>query len=275
MTDKPRRTNKHIPAGPDYAPRHGRPREHLRAVPRNPRRLPTIRGAARRGTSHRAQQRRDAQPAQDAPTQRPEPAASAAVAASRPRVVLDAWPVLRRFDGEEPAASAIDELLKHPGAAIMSTVNHAEVCWGLIRDIGPQAARPHLAMLPQLIDLQAPSPQVAEAAARIKLGWADLSMADAIAAATAIAHGLELWTGDAGLLCADRAWKAHDLRDASRRHLHAQRLAAGKLKVGRRVGADNPLSDLDAAALAAYVIEPLSLSTPTHPPAAQLPTLGP
>ena len=183
--------------------------------------------------------------------------------------------MLRRFDGEEPAASAIDELLKHPGAAIMSTVNHAEVCWGLIRDIGPQAARPYLAMLPQLIDLQAPSPQVAEAAARIKLGWADLSMADAIAAATAIAHGLELWTGDAGLLCADRAWKAHDLRDAPRRHQHAQRLAAGKLKVGRRVGADNPLSSLDAAALAAYVIEPLSLSTPTHPPAAQLPTLGP
>ena len=203
-----------------------------------------------------------------------EPAVGVAVVAGDgPRAVLDAWPVLRRFDGEEPAASAIDGLLKHPGAAVMSTVNFAEVCWGLTRDIGPEVADPYLAMLSELIDFESPSVQVAEAAARIKLGWSDLSMADAVAAATAIAHGVELWTGDAGLLCADRVWKTYDLRDRQRLHDHAQRLADGKLKVGRRRALDNPLSHLDAAAIAAYVNEPLA-PTPTRPAAAEFPRLG-
>ena len=56
-------------------------------------------------------------------------------------VVLDAWPVLRAYGGQEPARSALRGLLHDDSrTAVMSTVNLSEAIGALLQQFGPEAA---------------------------------------------------------------------------------------------------------------------------------------
>ena len=141
----------------------------------------------------------------------------------------------------------------------MSMVNFSEVHSSLLRDRGPEAADQDTLWLRQLLVLEPTTPEVVTVAARIKCAYY-MSLGDAFAAATAMIHAVPLWTGDAELLCEDRTWDTRDLRDASRQQQHAERIDAGKLKVGRRA---RVLPRLDRRQLADYIV-----SSPALPPAA-------
>ena len=78
-------------------------------------------------------------------------------------------------------------------------------------------------------------PELALCAAHIKHAYW-VSLGDAYAAATAIRHDAELWTGDTKLLCEDSVWRVRDLRSDNIRHQHAQSISVGKRKTGRRPG---------------------------------------
>ena len=172
--------------------------------------------------------------------------------------MLDAWPVVRLLEGDEPAASALEDLLTTPTVtAVMSTVNYAETSWALAGDLGLDASHPTVADLREVLDLQPPSVEVAEAAARLKRGW-HLSLGDAFAAATALVHRAPLWTGDPELLTSDGCWLAHDLRSPQLRRQHDAKVAAGVHKIGRRTDPDTDLSRLSAREMADHVLEPLA-----------------
>ena len=180
-------------------------------------------------------------------------------------VVLDAWPVLERYAGNEPSATAIESLLSTGDTpAIMCTVNFGEVYWGLLRDLGPEIAERDAAWLSQLLVLVPVTVELAVAAARIKCAY-HMSLGDTFAAATAMVHEAPLWTGDAELLCEDRTWQVSDLRAADLGRQHSERIAAGKLTVGRRASA---LPRLQRRQLADYIISPSAIQpTPaTQPP---------
>ena len=57
-------------------------------------------------------------------------------------VVLDTWPVVRLYDGTEPAATEVRDLLRRrPGPRpVMSAANFTEVCYILANDYGPEVA---------------------------------------------------------------------------------------------------------------------------------------
>lgn len=179
-------------------------------------------------------------------------------------VVLDAWPILERYVGNEPSATAIESLLSTGDpSAIMSTVNFGEVYWSLLRDRGPEVAERDAAWLRQLLVLEPVTVELAVAAARIKCAY-HMSLGDAFAAATAMVHDAPLWTGDAELLCEDRTWQVSDLRDGDRRRQHSDRIAAGKLRVGRQASA---LPRLQRRQLADYVLSPSAVQpTPAIEP---------
>ena len=177
-------------------------------------------------------------------------------------VVLDAWPVLERYVGNEPSVTAIESLLSTGDTpAVMSTVNFGEVYSSLLRDHGPEVAESDAAWLSQLLVLVPVTVELAVAAARIKCAYY-MSLGDAFAAATAMVYEAPLWTGDAELLCEDRAWQVSDLRDADRGQQHAERIAAGKLRVGRRASA---LPRLQLRQLADFIVPP-SAVRPTPAP---------
>lgn len=178
--------------------------------------------------------------------------------------VLDAWPVLERYAGNEPSATAIEVLLSTGNTpAIMSTVNFGEVYWSLLRDRGPEVAERDAAWLRQLLVLEPVTVELAVAAARIKCAYR-MSLGDAFAAATAMIHAAPLWTGDAELLCEDRTWQVSDLRDDDRRRQHSERIAAGRLRVGRQASA---LPTLQRRQLADYIVSPSAVQpTPVVEP---------
>ena len=180
-------------------------------------------------------------------------------------VVLDAWPVLERYAGNEPSATAIESLLSSGDTpAIMSAVNFGEVYSSLLRDRGPEFAERDAAWLRQLLVLEPATVELAVIAARIKCAYF-MSLGDAFAAATAMLYEAPLWTSDAELLCESRTWQVSDLRDADRGRQHSERIAAGKLRVGRRAAA---LARLQLRQLADFIVPPSAIqSTPaTEPP---------
>lgn len=171
-----------------------------------------------------------------------------------PLVVLDAWVVVGFYDGEEFAASEFGRLLETDAATcVMSAVNFAEVSNALARDRGLATASRDTEWLRDFVVLDPVTSDLAETAARIKLGF-HLSLGDAFAAATALAYRAPLWTGDAELLCDRALWQAVDLRNDERRQLHEGQIAAGTKLVGRR--STGPLAGLDSDTLAEYVIAP-------------------
>jgi predicted nucleic acid-binding protein len=93
----------------------------------------------------------------------------------------------------------------------MSWVNVGEVFYVLRRIYGDEDAAGAVRDMRREIHCELPDENRVLEAARIKAEHR-LSYADAFAAATAVAHDAELWTGDPELLIADADWRWLDLR---------------------------------------------------------------
>lgn len=93
----------------------------------------------------------------------------------------------------------------------MSWINLGEVLYVLIRRRGRAEADKIVRDLRGVLTVELPSAALVQAAASIKAARR-MSYADAFAAATALAHDAQLWTGDPGLLVPDAPWHAVDLR---------------------------------------------------------------
>ena len=129
-------------------------------------------------------------------------------------VVLDSWAVLRLLEGSEPAATRVEGLLDSE-QPVMSWINLGEVFSIVGRDQGLEEAERVTRDLRPLLRLDLPSERRVLEAARIKADH-PLAYADTFAAATALAHGATLLTGDPELLIDDAPWTCEDLRTTSR-----------------------------------------------------------
>lgn len=126
-------------------------------------------------------------------------------------VVLDSWAVLRLLEGDEPAATRVEQALDSQVRPVMSWLNAGEVFYIVTRLRGRQAAESVIRDLRARVEVELPTEERVIAAAAIKAGHA-MAYADAFAAATALAHDATLLTGDPELLLADAAWRHEDLR---------------------------------------------------------------
>lgn len=126
--------------------------------------------------------------------------------------VLDSWVVLRYLEGNEPAASAIAELLAAQ-KPFMSWINLGEVFYILRRRAGEAEALTAVRDLSDAVTAELPTTAQILSAARIKADY-PMAYADAFAAAVAIAHNSVLWTGDPELLRDGTPWAWKDLRPA-------------------------------------------------------------
>jgi predicted nucleic acid-binding protein len=125
-------------------------------------------------------------------------------------VVLDTWPVLRFLRDDGVTAEEVAVLLDQQ-RPVMSWVNLGEVFYVLHRVFGEAAAVDAVRDMRREIVCELPDEERILQAARIKAEHS-LSYADAFAAATAVAHDAELWTGDPELLVEDAPWRWLDLR---------------------------------------------------------------
>jgi predicted nucleic acid-binding protein len=125
-------------------------------------------------------------------------------------VVLDSWAILRFLEGVSPAAEAVDALL-HAERPTVSWINLGEVFYVVRRVTSEADAMSAIRDLKASVQTELPSEERVLDAARIKAAF-PLAYADAFAAATAVAHEAELWTGDPELLLADATWRWRDLR---------------------------------------------------------------
>ncbi len=124
-------------------------------------------------------------------------------------VVLDSWAVLCLLQGEGPGAERVERVL--PERPLMSWINLGEVLYILLRRRTRAEAEAAVRDVAALVDVELPSEAVVRLAAEIKADYA-IAYADAFAAATALSHDSQLWTGDPELLVQDTPWKAMDLR---------------------------------------------------------------
>lgn len=126
------------------------------------------------------------------------------------RHCLDSWAVLEWLGGGEPACTRLAELfsVERP---LMSWINLGEVAYVLRRRAGAQDADEVVARLRGRLTLEVPTPERVLDAAAIKADHA-IAYADAFAAATALANGCVLATGDPELLAAEGGWHIEDLR---------------------------------------------------------------
>lgn len=124
-------------------------------------------------------------------------------------VVLDTWAVIGLLNAD-PGGESVNALLK-TARPVMGCINLGEVDSLVYRRRGEREANRAVSDLRSLLTTdEATAARVLEAA-RMKANHR-LSCADAFAAATAIAHDAELWTGDPELLVTDAPWRWHDLR---------------------------------------------------------------
>ena len=122
---------------------------------------------------------------------------------------LDSWAVLAWLEGEEPAASRVQEaLMSRP---VMSWINVGEVAYVLERRAGAERFATVVRELRRLLNLELPTVERVIEAARVKAGH-QMAYADAFAVATALAHGADLLTGDPEILQGDAFWSVVDLR---------------------------------------------------------------
>ena len=122
---------------------------------------------------------------------------------------LDSWAVLAWLEGEEPAASRVQEALVN--RPIMSWINVGEVAYVLERRAGVDRSRKVVRELRRLLSLDLPTEERVLEAARVKAEHR-MAYADAFAVATAMAHGAQLLTGDPEILEGDPEWSIVDLR---------------------------------------------------------------
>jgi predicted nucleic acid-binding protein len=124
-------------------------------------------------------------------------------------VVLDSWAILRFLEDRGDAAGLVADLLA-TDRPIISWINLGEVFDVVRRAAGESAAAATVRDLRDVVDAELPDEYRILDAARIKADF-PIAYADAFAAATAQAHGAELWTGDPELLVA-APWQWRDLR---------------------------------------------------------------
>jgi predicted nucleic acid-binding protein len=125
-------------------------------------------------------------------------------------IVLDSWAVLRYLEDADPAAAEVAGLLDGE-RPIMSWINLGEVFYVVRRLHRDAEAAGTVRDLRDVLDAELPTAGRVLAAARIKADH-PLAYADAFAAATAVAHEAELWTGDPELLVDGAVWRWRDLR---------------------------------------------------------------
>ena len=174
-------------------------------------------------------------------------------------VVLDAWPVVEYYEGNEPSANEVDRLLSSKAIeAVMCSVNFAEV-YSAIASIARDftVAMQFMESLKGVVTVDEPSTEVAKLAALVKHCY-HMSLGDSFAAATAISRSsalwsikthlqpegqpeerVQLWTGDCELLCDDRVWAIRDLRSREHKRKHEADITGGRKKTGRRAGTEN------------------------------------
>jgi predicted nucleic acid-binding protein len=110
------------------------------------------------------------------------------------RACLDSWAVLCWLDGEEPAASTVDEVLKRERPA-MSWINLVEVHYRTTRDHGKREADRALDELRPRITEHLPGVSAMRAVASLKAEY-PMALADCFAVALTAAEGAVLLTGD-------------------------------------------------------------------------------
>jgi uncharacterized protein len=124
-------------------------------------------------------------------------------------VVLDSWVIIRYLEDASPAAAVAD--LLDSERPVVSWINLGEVFYVVRRAAGENAAIGTLRDFQDVTTPDTPSPSLIIDAARLKSDY-PMAYADAFAAATAIARGATLWTGDPELLVDGAPWQWRDLR---------------------------------------------------------------
>lgn len=114
---------------------------------------------------------------------------------------LDSWSVLSWLDGDEPAASLVDETLNRERPS-MSWINLVEVHYRAIRDHGKEEADRVLEELRPRITEHLPGVSAMRSVASLKAEH-PMALADCFAVALAASEGAVLLTGDPEI--ADRA----------------------------------------------------------------------
>lgn len=174
------------------------------------------------------------------------------------RVVLDSWPVVEAAYGSQHAFSEIKTLVSNQ-TPVMSVVNYAEVYCAVLMAHGAIQARNTLRFLRRPVELEMPTYERIMQAAHLKSSYY-LALDDGFAAATALHHGAELWTGDTELLFDGAPWRARDLRviDGKRPPLTRKEKAGkvGPRPRSRQRPANEP--DIPLANLMAFLDGPLA-----------------
>jgi PIN domain nuclease of toxin-antitoxin system len=126
--------------------------------------------------------------------------------------VLDSWAVLAWLR-DEPAGSRVLRLLEAE-EQVMSSVNLGEVLYWTIRDRGEDRATAVVETVRGTLSVDTPDWRTVTVAARFK-AQGGLSYADAFCVATALRHGLPVFTGDPEILgLEDPGVEIVDLRTA-------------------------------------------------------------
>jgi predicted nucleic acid-binding protein len=125
---------------------------------------------------------------------------------------LDSWAVLAWLDGDEPAASAVQEVFEAE-RPWMSWLNIGEVAYQVERRHGAGEAALVVRRLRAAVALDDVTAERVLAAVQIKAHH-PIAFADCFAAATAIARDVTLLTGDPELLERDVGCPTRDLRTA-------------------------------------------------------------
>ena len=100
-----------------------------------------------------------------------------------PGVVLDTWPLIEHYEGNEPAAAQVDELLaRRRPWPVMSAVTFAEVHYTLANLYGASAAEEETRQLRRLLRVETLDIRTAEVAAWVKHTYR-MSLGDTFAAA--------------------------------------------------------------------------------------------
>ncbi len=128
---------------------------------------------------------------------------------------LDSWPVLSWLDGDEPAASMVDETLRRERPA-MSWINLVEVHYRTSRDHGKEEADRVLGELRPQITEHLPGVSAMRAAANLKAEH-PMALADCFAVALAASERVVLLTGDPEIIgrAAKLPCEVKDLRAAA------------------------------------------------------------
>jgi predicted nucleic acid-binding protein len=125
---------------------------------------------------------------------------------------LDSWAVLAWLDGDEPAATAVDEALERERPA-MSWINLVEVHYRTARDHGKDEADRVLDELRPRITEHLPGVSAMRAAANLKAEH-PMALADCFAVALATSESAFLLTGDPEIIdrATDLSCEVTDLR---------------------------------------------------------------